>query len=112
MKGRGAGGPNTNTVKSCITREMLDKGLNFQNDKSCTYKVNSSSAGKQEIHLECTRGQMKTAGDVTVERLDSEHVKGNMVMKAEGPTPMNMKMSFDTRFLSSDCGDVKPPAVK
>src|SRR5579863_7235884 len=36
MKGRGAGG--TNTSKSCITQEMVNQGLNFQNDKSCTYK--------------------------------------------------------------------------
>src|SRR5579872_2966162 len=33
MKGQGGG-----TARSCITREMLDKGLNFNADKACTYR--------------------------------------------------------------------------
>src|SRR5579864_9222764 len=48
MKGK-AGAPRTSTTKSCITREQLEKGLSFQQDKACTYKVASSSSSKQEI---------------------------------------------------------------
>jgi hypothetical protein len=110
MKGRG--GPQTSTIKSCFTQEQLNKGLNLQNDNSCTYKVTSSSGSRQEIHTECTRGQMKTTGDLTLDRIDSEHVKGTMVMKGLGSTPqtnnVNMKVSFETKFISSNCGDVKP----
>jgi hypothetical protein len=110
----GAGGPRSTTVRSCITKETLASGRHFgQDDQSCTYKVVSSSAMKQEIHSECTRGQMKMAGDLTIERIDSEHVKGSMAMKAaEGGPPINVKVSFDNRFVSADCGDVKPAAAK
>lgn len=113
MKG-GMGGPRTNTMKSCLTKEALDRGLNFaQNDNSCTYKVVSSSSTKQEMHSECNRGQMKMTGDLTIDRVDAEHIKGGMTMKsAEGGQPMNMKMSFETKWISADCGDVKPSGVK
>jgi len=110
----GAGGPRTNTVKSCITKESLAHGANFaQTDSSCTSKVINSSSTKQEIHMECARGQTKMSGDATFERVDAEHVKGTIAMKAaEGSMPINMKTSFETKWLSSDCGDVKPPAMK
>ena len=111
----GGGGPRSSTVKSCITKESLARGEHFgQNDNSCTYKVaNSSSSVKQEIHMECTRGTTKMTGDMTIERLDSEHVKGNMSMKAgEGGPPINVKMSFETKYLGADCGDVKPAGMK
>ncbi len=113
MKG-GAGALHTNTSKSCITPEALNRGMHFgQDDNSCTYKVVSSSSIRQELQTECTRGRQKVTGDITTERVDSEHVKGVIVMKSgEGGPSFNMKMSFDTKWLASDCGDVKPPAVK
>jgi len=103
-------GPRTNTSKSCMTQDSLKRALAFgQNDNSCTRKVVSSSSDRQEIHIECTRGKMTTTGDMTIERLDAEHVKGAMVMKtAGGDRPIDMKMSFTTKWLSADCGDVKP----
>ena len=111
---KAAGGPHTNTQKSCITQEIIDRGLNFmQNENSCTYKVVNSSSSKQELHADCNRGQMKMTGDIAIERLDDKHVKGGVTMKSvDGPMPINMKMSFESKWLSSDCGDVKPAPVK
>ena|SRR5579883_860940 len=108
MKGRGSLG--NNTTRSCITKDMIAQGLAYQKDKSCTYKLANSSASKQEIHVECTRGPNQTNGDLVLDRVDSEHVKGNMVMKVsnDGRGAMNMKMAFESKFISSDCGSVKP----
>ena len=112
MKGRG-GSPNAMTVKSCMTKESLDRGALFnQQDKSCTMKVVSSTPSKQVMHMDCTRDNNHMTGDMTVERVDAEHAKGNMVMKSEGEHAMNMKMSFQTKWLSADCGDVKPVSPK
>ena len=113
MKNRGAmGSPRTNTSKVCITKESLAKALNFsQQQNTCTSKVNSLSSTKQEIHIDCA-GQFKGSGDFIIERVDSEHAKGNMTMKTEGGHAMTMKMTMSTKFLSSDCGDVKPAGEK
>ena len=115
MKG-GPGAPQTTTTKACITSEELS-GPMFRNaDKSCTYKMTGSSSSTQTIHLECARGNTKSTGDVTLNRVDSEHMKGDMVMKTTGDSStngsagqnMSLKLSFSNRWLSSDCGDVKP----
>jgi hypothetical protein len=55
---------------------------------------------------------------MTLDRVDAEHMKGNMVMKTSGDAStggpgrsMDMKMTFSSKWLSSDCGDVKPAAM-
>lgn len=118
MKG-GMGAPRTSTMKACITREELAKPLFDSGDKSCTYKLVKSSSSSQQIHVECTPGNTKTVGDLNLERVDSEHLKGDMVMKTTGDGAsgtagqnMNIKISFTNKWLSSDCGDVKPATAK
>jgi hypothetical protein len=103
MKGRGGASPMATRV--CMTRGSVDDGGFGQADKSCKSKVVSSSASKQVLQIECTQNGSKMTGELTLERLDSEHVRGAAVMKAsEG----QMKMTFENRWISSDCGDVKP----
>ena len=112
MKSRGGTGGTPMVVKSCITRETLDRAMAFKTDKSCTSKVVSSSATKQVIHMECTQDKSRMTGDMTVERVDAEHAKGTSVMKTEGEHAMTVKVNFETKWLASDCGDVKPAAAK
>lgn len=115
MKG-GAGAPQTDTTKACITREQLNKPFFGQHDKSCTTNLVSSTASTQHIHLECSRGNTKTAGDLNLDRVDSEHLKGDMLLKTTGDSStkgsvgqnMTIKMSYSSKWLGSDCGDVKP----
>jgi hypothetical protein len=112
MKGRG-GSPRSMTVKSCITKDTLSRGSAFgQSDKSCTLTVVSSTATKQVLHMDCTRDNNHMTGDMTIERVDAEHVKGTSVIKAEGEHAISMKSSFETKFVSADCGDVKPVLPK
>jgi len=119
MKG-GPGAPQTNTMKVCITREQLSKPLLSRQDKSCTNKLVSSTSNTQQIHVECVRGNTTSAGDLSLERVDSEHLKGDMTMKTAGDSStkgsvgqnMTIKMSFNNKWLSSDCGDVKPASEK
>jgi len=115
MKG-GPGAPQTNTTKACITREQLSKPLMGYQDNSCVVKLAGSSSSTQQIHMECTRGNTKTAGDLNLDRVDSEHVKGDMLMKSTGDSStkgsmgqnMTIKLSFSNKWLGADCGDVKP----
>ena len=110
MAGRNMGSPRTTTQKVCMTKESFQKGFNIQDQKSCTQKLVSSSADKQTIHMECTQGPQKMSGDITVERIDSEHAKGAMVAKTSEDTgrAIEMKTNFSAKWLSSDCGNVKP----
>jgi hypothetical protein len=113
MKSRASGGAPQVTTKVCLTRESLSSGALARQDNSCTHKVISSSAAKQVVHVECVHGEVKTAGDLTVELVDPEHIKGTMAMKsAMGGQNTDMKMSFNNKWISADCGDVKPARFK
>lgn len=116
MEATQKGTPQTQTTKVCITREQLSKPMLGNANKSCTYKLTNSSSSSQTIHVECSPGNNKTVGDLTLQRVDSEHLKGDMLMKTTSDSStkgsmgqnMTIKIAFDNRFLSSDCGDVKP----
>jgi hypothetical protein len=113
MKSRAGGGAPQTTTKVCLTRESLSAGAFGRQDSSCTTKVVSSSSSKQVVHVECAHGEIKTAGDVTVELVDPEHIKGTMLMKSMlGGQNTDMKMSFSNKWLAADCGDVKPVRPK
>lgn len=108
----GIGAPRTTTSKTCMTADSMKQALNMSKQENCTQKVISSSSSMQNIHVECTQGKMNMTGDMMVERVDSEHAKGNVMMKATGEQNMTMKMSFTSKWLGSDCGDVKPLGAK
>ena len=115
----GAGSPRTTTTKVCVTREQLDKGLAFRGSESdnCSTKV-TNTAGKIQIHQECAPDKdamnMKRVFDLTIERLDSEHMKGGGTMSMSGGSgaaagrTMDAKFSMTGKWLGSDCGNVKP----
>jgi Protein of unknown function (DUF3617) len=119
MKG-GAGAPRTSTNKACVTAEQLSRPLLDNGDKSCTYKLTGSSSSSQNIHVECVKGNTNTSGDVALNRIDSEHVKGEVLMKTSGDSStkgsigqnMTIKLSFSNKWLGADCGNVQPSSNK
>lgn len=74
-------------------------------------KLVSDSPSKVVLHIECTRekSDIKSNGDMTIERRDSEHFAGTGAMKMAGANgrTMDMKWSITGAFVSSDCGNVK-----
>ena len=107
---KGSGSPRTNTVKSCMTREKMNRAEAFGTDrKNCTRSVVSSSGNKTEVRMECTTDDgAKVNGIVRVERISSDSVKGSMQMTTtSGDRTMNMNSTFTSKYLGPDCGDVK-----
>lgn len=103
----------TNTVKSCITKEGIEKAIanaNSNKGNACAPKLTSISAAKVAMHIDCTQEQSKSSGDVTIERRDREHFTGTGTMKSTGANgrSMDLKWSMTGTFVSSDCGSVKP----
>jgi hypothetical protein len=60
--------------------------------------------------MECTHGEMHTTGDVKIEAPDAEHISGKGHVKSTGGNDrtMDIDISFTSRYLGPDCGDVKP----
>jgi hypothetical protein len=110
FKARAAQGPKTTTRRSCLDKEKLEKSLAFgdDNDKSCQRTIISSSRSKLEGHLECTDEKMKRSGDLHVEAINPENVKGSMQMTAAGgSSTMNIKVAFTAKWIGPSCAELK-----
>lgn len=98
------------TTKSCMTKDKLEKSEGFRNaPKSCTYTVVSSTSSKLEMKLECNQNGTTMSGNVHVEALSSENVKGSVQMNTSGGSAgtMNMNSTFTSKWLGASCGDVQ-----
>ena len=103
MKARGMQGPRTMVNKHCIKKEDLDKPFANQN-KSCKQTIVTSSATKQEIHMDCEIGGGKQVGTLKFEAVDSSTVKGSMQMAASnGGRTMNVNSTFSSKWLGPAC---------
>ena len=110
---QGRGGPRTTTTKRCVTKDTINEALASANTSSakevnCTRTFTTSTSTKQVVHMECTSGTMKTSSDIQAEVIGPEATKGSMVMTLGGGGGRggNMKMSWTTKWLGADCGDV------
>jgi hypothetical protein len=116
MKARGMSmSGNTTVVKSCVTKEKMDKGMAFAGDKqhgNCTPTIVSSSPSHMEIKMHCedTNNGKKTTMDATtvVDVVGQDSVKGSThgVMKSEDHST-NMDLTFTSKYLGPNCGDIK-----
>lgn len=103
MKARGMQGARTTVTKSCVKQEDLDKPFGHEN-KACKQNIVSSSATKQEVHMECDMGGGKQSGTIKFEALDSSTVKGTMQMTAtNGGRTMNINSTISAKWLGPAC---------
>lgn len=104
---------NTMTVKSCVTKDKLAKGAAFaENRGNCTHSVTKSSPShiEMKLHCESKNGDDTTTTDGTtvVDVMGADNVKGttHIVISSKSGTK-NMDSTFTSKYLGSDCGDVK-----
>ena len=103
------GGGKPTVRQSCLTKEDLDKGTTFADDRAgCTRTVLRSSSTMTEMRVQCKRNEVISDGTFKFEALSPENVKGTMRMTANvhGRT-MNMDFDFTSKYLGPTCGDVK-----
>jgi Protein of unknown function (DUF3617) len=105
MKARGTQGPRTTVRKHCVKKEDLDKPFGNEN-KSCKPTVVSSSATKQEIHVDCDIAGGKQVGTLKFEAVDSSTVKGSTQMTtSNGGRTMNVNSAFSAKWLGPACAE-------
>ena len=104
MAGRGQ----PTVTKVCMTKESMSKALDFgaQQRKNCQVKVVSSSSTSQQVEMECAMDNNKLTGTMTFEALSPVSGRATIQMSQDGVPKMSMIVN--TRYLGSDCGDVKP----
>ena len=106
----------SNTAKSCVTKEDIEKGKgdmfrdpkNGKNDTSCVVKNIKNSGNTASYDVDCPKEGMLST---TTLAFSDNSVKGLTKMKMTGenakdmPSGMgNMQMQFESRYLGATCG--------
>lgn len=97
--------PTTNTYKSCVKKEDLDKYPFTDPKDKCTWTVRTSTGSKMEATGTCVpEGQGKVDFNIQLEALDSENVKGTGQLTFDGPGgPMSGTYSATAKWASATC---------
>jgi len=106
---------NSTVVKSCVTKEKIDKGMAFaaEHRDNCTHSVVNSSATHFEAKFHCEEtskdGTKSTIdGTTTVDVVGADSTKGttHAVTTSNGKN-MTIDSTFTSKYLGPSCGDVK-----
>jgi hypothetical protein len=101
-------------VKRCVTQQQIDEGfdkLDKMSQGQCSQTVTASTPTLREGRLQCT-GATTGSGTYRFEAPSPESVNGTWDMTTTGDAShtMNVKNTFQGRWLSADCGTVTPDA--
>lgn len=101
-------GPSANTIRVCISKEDAERGEVPQMDSDCTQKILHRSANTIKVGFSCT-GDPPTRGEGEITFLSPKAYTGKAVVQTtvQGVTEQ-MNIEQKGKWLSADCGDVKP----
>ena len=100
-----------NITKVCQTREMLDSKY-FANaipDCKTTYSTRTNSSWKS--HTSCAQNHIESDAEMIFSNPENYTVKIASTTQSEGQTKTS-HMTMSGKWLSADCGDVKPLSAK
>ncbi len=106
-----ARGPRTTTYKTCLTKKKLAEDPFSeppQDGETCSTKMTSQSKTMWQGSRVCTgnHGRQEFSGKITA--LSRERVEGAMLVKmSNGGRTMTSHAKYASKWLGSDCGNVK-----
>ena len=108
MKANSSSKTRTATHKNCLTKEKLDRGETFSEErKTCAETLVTSTSSTVEVRVVCENEGVKSNGTLHIDALNSENVKGSVHMVASGGEhSMNMSSTFTGKWIASSCGNV------
>lgn len=99
------------TVKVCITPEMASRQqLPTQTEGDCTTNIVSSSPKVMKLNFSCKNPASSGEGTYTFDS-DKAYTMNMLINTAQSGKMQRMTMNAKGRWLSADCGDIKPIAL-
>jgi hypothetical protein len=96
------------SIKMCVTKEMVErKQMPMQQQGKCTYTSTSQGAGTTKTTFVCTEPPSSGEGLFTAQG-DSAYTMKLTTASTGKDGPRNMTINSSGKWLSSDCGSVKP----
>ncbi len=95
-------------TRICITREMAARNeAPAQHQGDCKQEQMQKSGNTTKFKFTCTKPPSTGEGEVTVHSAESYTMKMKMSRDVKGK-PEQMTMDAQGKFVSSDCGSIKP----
>jgi hypothetical protein len=104
--GLGAGGGVS--LKVCMTKEMVDRNeISSGSQDNCTHTYSQRTGNTQKFSFSCSKPPSSGEGLVTFSSAEAYSMKMTSTVNVRG-APEKMEMQNNGRWLSADCGSVKP----
>lgn len=104
----GGAGPGSMTLKTCMTKEMVERNEMPAQDRTDCKKSVSRSGNTVKMSYSCTNPPSTGEGQFTFASPESYNMKMVVHTQVQG-RPETINMEGSGKWLSADCGDVKPP---
>ena len=107
-----AAGPQTSVSKTCLEEPGLNQQLllNLGTDRQGCKQTTKSLAGRQDVHVECAEGSVKSSGTI---RIETSHPEGFKVtsdwLTSDGSRSMKMTSTAVGKWLGGICEVELPP---
>jgi hypothetical protein len=110
MSGRGVSiGPKGTTVKVCISKEQAARPAEPKLADGCTQQVDRRSGNTVRFKFDCTKPEPSSGeGEMTFQSDKAYTGKSTLTTQAKGKAGQQMSMEMSGKWLSADCGDIKP----
>jgi hypothetical protein len=102
-------GDGSTVVKVCITPEMANRPP-VEQQKNCTYNYPVRSGSIQRFSFQCTQPVSSGEGEISFRGADDYTGKMKLTTTEKGKTE-TINMITAGKFLSSNCGAIKPMAA-
>lgn len=114
MAGHGMGGGSGNTIRVCVTKEQIARGFRPEEKGHCS-RTNISTSGnvtKFDFACQSERGGGITGHGVYTELGDTAFTVSTSADMTNPKMTMHIQNDMTGKFVSTDCGDVKPVESK
>jgi hypothetical protein len=102
----GSGGPST-SFRVCITPEQAARQELPPPDDKCTHRITGRTANSMKFAIECPAE--KTRGEGEMVFANARAYDGRFTMQqVQGGKTMKMESTIAARWVSADCGSIKP----
>ena len=99
----------TKVVQQCLRSGEMAKAFGMIDQfPSCTFNFVTATNTKQEIHMACQNGNVKSTAIFLRNVIDMEHVEGSdQTSSSDGTHNTTKNIKFSARWIAADCGAVK-----
>ena len=111
MKERGIDMGGSGPDKVCYSKEMIDRGRWAHQEDDCKTDFSSRTTSSWKWHSSCPKLGSESDGEATFSGSENYVVKTSSVAKLGG-TSRTSHMTITGKWMSADCGDLKPLDLK